>query len=205
MIVQLPDLTEVLWAHNLPEEVPEAETEFLFFLSGPCGGHRNLPEGMQPVSCMNNWWPSHHGEMRTLTLYWMRPPNGTKDPQPCKRKKWLYDEERRMKYPTSKFNAIKEHLAASGCGFKIGVPPFRVKLFHRFFTLMRMPVEVKPIQKRWLTLHNYRLLDIGAMASYWVNGWKPEEYSEEKELAYFKTTQKEWAEHGMDGYNYNDF
>jgi len=66
---------------------------------------------------------------------------------------------------------------------------------------MRLPVEITSLQKRWLNMYNFRHLDTGKLASYYVNGWKPEEYTSTKEFEYFKTTQKEWKEHGMDGYN----
>jgi len=65
---------------------------------------------------------------------------------------------------------------------------------------MRMPTEVTPIQNRWFTLHNYRLRDKGKLASYWVNGWPPKEYSIEKEYEYFEISKKEWKQHGEEGY-----
>lgn len=194
IITQFPDLTELKYTSSVTEEnIRNVKTEFMFYLKGPLGsGNSVTQQGLKPVSIMNNWWPTHCGENRALTLYWGRVPHSEGIAQPATRKTWGYF--------SGAFTTIEQHLAASGCGLKIGEPPFKVALFHRFFTLMRMPVVVTPIQQRWLKKHNYRLLDTGKVASYWINGWKPEEYSHAKEYAYFKTTCTEWAEHGMDGY-----
>lgn len=195
LVTQFPDLTEIKYTSVVTQEdIREVKTEFMFFLKAPHSS--GIPAeglGLKPVSMMNNWWPSHNGENRALTLYWARVPHSEGIPQLAERKRWEYSS-------TEAYADIEQHLAASGCGLKIGEPPLEVALFHRFFTLMRMPVEVKLIQKRWLTKHNYRLLDTGKLASYWVNGWSPEEYSHAKEYAYFGTSQKEWREKGMDGY-----
>jgi hypothetical protein len=189
MYVQYPDLTEL--RYPTPYEVPK--TEFACYVKAITSCKEAEKQGMKPVSCMNNWWPTHCGENRTMTLYWMRVPTSDGTPQVLSRHRWHFSS-------ASVFAKIEEHMGATGCGFKIGEPPLRVSLFHRFFTLMRMPVEAKPIQVKWLTLHNYRLIDTGKLASYWVNGWKPEEYSIEKEYEYFSTSQKEWRLHGMDNY-----
>ena len=192
MYVQFPDLTEL----RGPNIYEKPKTEFVFYLKaiGDCKEAERA--GMTPISCMNNWWPTHCGEKRKLTLYWMRNPGSDGTPQSTNRRKWTYSSYR----STEAFAKVEAHMGATGCGLKIGEPPLKVSLFHKFFTLMRMPVEVKPAQVKWLTRHNYRLIDTGKLASYWVNGWKPEEYSIEKEFEYFKTSQKEWAETGMLGY-----
>lgn len=192
---QYPDLTELKYASARTEKhIEETKTEFIFHLSAPHNYDLRksyiLDAGFQEVSCMNNWWPSHRGEKRTLTLFWMRAPNGLVEPQPCKRKAWLNYRSANEHY----FHG--QHLAWSGCGFKIGVPPlgeFATTRFHRFFTLMRMPVIVKPLNLKWLKKHNYRHLDTGFMASYWINGWKPKEYDIKKEYEYFGTTKEQWA------------
>lgn len=192
---QYPDLTELVYSSNgVKKHVKETKTEFIFHLSAP---HNYivtksylLDAGFQKVSCMNNWWPSHRGEERTLTLFWMRAPNGLLEPQCCKRKAWMNYSPMHDSY----FHG--QHMALSGCGFKIGVPPlgeFATARFHQFFTLMRMPVIVKPLNLKWLKKHNYRHLDTGFMASYWINGWKPKEYNIKKEYEYFETSREQWA------------
>jgi len=143
---------------------------------------------------MNNWWPSHAGEIRPLTLHWMRATKENPRLQAVERKQWRYSSK-------DCYKALEVHMAGSGCGLKIGELPFKKSLFHKYFTLMRLPVEVTPLQKRWLTKYNFRHLDTGKLASYYVNGWKPEEYSTAKEFEYFKTTKEEWKEHGMDGFD----
>lgn len=195
---QYPDLTELGFAYDLNKRnVDDIKTEFLFYLQGPCSGNMALIKGLDftEVSCMNNWWPSHRGENRKLTLWWKRGPKDHKPQALLSRHNWTYSGGGKTKW-----SLIEAHLGGSGCGMMIGEPPLKVSLYHRFFTLMRMPVTTSPIQKRWLTRNNFRLLDEGKIASYWVNGWKPAEYDVKKEYEYFKTTKQEWLEHGMDGY-----
>ena len=201
MIVQFPDLTEFPCSSELAR-VNSVQTEFAFYLGAlvdeSYNGIKDATRfGFTAISRMNNWWPTHNGENRALTLYWKRCHDRSGGP--------LEVVVMRMQWPRSRdfkrdFKSITKHLAASGCGFKIGEPPLKAELFHRFFTLMRMPVKVSPIRVKWLTAHNYRLIDTGKLASYWVNGWDPKTYSIENEYRYFKTSQAEWALHGRDGY-----
>lgn len=194
--IQFPDLAELDSLYETTNaDIDAIKTEFIFYLKSPIRSADPLKLGFKAVSRMNNWWPSHNGESRGLTLYWMRAPQSQGEPQAAERRRWGHYYESKSKY-----KLIEQHLASSGCGLKIGEPPLKVSLFNRFFTLMRMPVTVTPLQKRWLTRYNYRHLDTGKLATYWINGWKPEEYSHEKEYAHFKTTKEEWGVHGMDGY-----
>jgi len=55
-----------------------------------------------------------------------------------------------------------------------------------------MPLKLNDVQKRFMEEYHYRLLDTGKLATYWVNGWKPEEYSMEKEYKFFNTNQTKW-------------
>jgi len=191
-VIQYPDLTEVLH----PSNYSRSETEFIFYLQAPLS---NTPytlkgKGFTPVASMNNWWPTHAGEERRLTLWWLKVPTNAGNEVKAGRNRWGYSSAK------DKYSQIEKHLAKSGCGLKIGEPPLLSKYFHKFFTLMRMPLDIKPIQQKWLTRHNYRHIDTGAMASYWVNGWEPNKYSIELEYEFFKTNQQEWKEHGLDGY-----
>ncbi len=198
MVIQFPDLTEVMYGNELANISPSTcQTEFAFQLKSPVTetSDRMFKEsGFKAVSIMNNWWPSHAGEIRPLTLYWMRATKENPLPEKIYRQKWTYCS-------SSKWAILEQHMAGSGCGLKIGELPFRKSLFHRYFTLMRLPVEITPLQKRWLAMYNFRHLDTGKLASYYINGWKPEEYTSTKEFEYFKTTQTKWKETGMKGYD----
>lgn len=200
-VIQFPDLTEIDYAKDMTQEsIKQIKTEFIFHLAAPYyEGINKTKFGFKAVSCMNNWWPSHAGENRKLTLWWMRSPGFLEGPQIADRKVWpsycLADR---------KYGKIVKWLSHTGCGLKIGEPPFTVKLFdtqfNRFFTLLRMPLIVSPLKQRFLASRNYRHLDTGKLASYWINGWEPEKYDVEEEYKYFKTTRAEWAEHGEDEY-----
>jgi hypothetical protein len=192
-VIQFPDLAEVFYLQNTYyrngvtiEDINTIKTEFIFntmALTQNNGYAKKL--GFLPVSCMNNWWSSHKGEKRRMTLYWMRNPNFTGEPQVAKRVRWNYTgNDENIHIPRAEIGDYP-HLAASGCGFKIGNAPFSAKLFHRFFTVMRLPLEIDVKQKRWLKAHNFRHLDTGQLASYYVNGWKPDEYSVKEEFKYF--------------------
>lgn len=182
--VQFPDLTELMWGPYGRYTVPTFKTEFSFYIEAPghtAEVHNNLTQAeFQPVSCMNNWWPSHCSRARKLVLWW-RKHNKRAKPQPTTRAKWC---------------TTLSHMAGSGCGFKIGELPLKANLFHRFFTLMRMPVEVSEDQQAWLKKHNFRHLDTGSLASYYVNGWDPTKYNLEAEFAYFGITEQWWKENG---------
>ena len=185
LITQFPDLTEFEWAAQLEQDF---KTQFAFYLESPCSGYNPKNFGFTALSCMNNWWPGHGGEERQLTLWWKKQEQFKK--RPARRKKWEYNN-------CDEYAFHLKDMAASGCGLKIGVPPFASTFnfkqrFHRFFTLMRMPVEATPAQIRLLEKYNFRLIDIGKIASYWVNGWKPDRYDIDIEYKYFGTSQAEW-------------
>jgi hypothetical protein len=195
--IQYPDLTEVLNL-DFTRGVFPAKTEFVFSLKalnkpGDVTDRQAEREGFKLVSSMNNWWPTHAGQTRRLNLYWHRAKEPViLDPFKANRTRWHFGG--------GKYAKIQRHLAASGCGFKIGLPPFKVELFDRFFTLMRLPLKLHPARKKWLEAHNYRFLDSGSIAQYWINGWPPEEWTAEKEYAHFNTTKEEWGLHGMDDF-----
>lgn len=202
--VQFRDLTEVLYNPNSYYQfcAKKVQTEFTFYLQAPGGDPGALAQmGFKHVSSMNNWWPSHRGQTRTLKLWWIKQedkPNLEKDPE---RRKWYFNHAGYEYY-----NPITQHMAASGCGFKIGVPPLPKKTlnaagFYRFFTVLRLPLEeLKPLEQKWMKLNHFRFLDKGKLAQYWVNGWEPKDYTPEMEYAFFKTTPQKWLEHGMRGW-----
>lgn len=199
---QFQDLTEVLYTPNkyCPIDVKKMNTEFVFYLAAPGAELGAVTQhGLKHVSSMNNWWPSHHGETRTLRLYWLKQdkPNLEKPPA---RKMW-YHSRTGCEY----YNPITEDMAASGCGFKLGTTLKKKTLkptgFYKFFTLLRLPLaELKPLEQKWMDLNHFRFLDKGKLAQYWVNGWEPREYSALKEYEFFHTSQKEWYEKGYGEY-----
>jgi hypothetical protein len=188
-VVQFPDLTEVLYAEGL-RNIKDYKTEFVFYLAARKESYNALDLGFKHVAAMNNWWPSHGGEVRQMSLYWLRNPNKVK-PQISAPKSW---GARLASY--YKNTPCEKHLlqtAASGCGFKIGQVPLKASLYNRFFTLMRLPLVLSEVRRKWLTDHNYRHLDTGSMAQYWINGWDPKVYSGiELEYAHFGITQAQW-------------
>lgn len=195
-VVQYSDLTEIKHLGH-PSRIVEHRgylstitTEFFFYLLAP----GSFPEsakalGLRPVAAMNNWWPSHCTQARKLVLYWGRNPQYVRGKEPPLPKRLAWCDMR--------------YLAASGCGFKIGEPPMRTKLFDRYFTLMRMPRIVLKTQEKWLAKHNYKHLDTGDMASYYINGWDPDTYNKDLEFKHFGLTEDEWKVKGV-GLKYGD-
>jgi hypothetical protein len=174
MFTQFSDLTEVYTTSlrdyteaNLHDMV---QTEFLFGTTTKWqNSHKFCKQlGFKAVSCMNNWWPTHDGDNRTMTLWWKRlreKQDAPLEPQPCH---WGMNAE--------KYGIHERHTQASGCGFKIAEPPLRRNLFFRYHTLLRLPIDPNRIRRKWLEKHHFWLLEVGSFASFWVNGWKPEEY-----------------------------
>ena len=134
VVIQYPDLTEYFYGYETGEH--SFQTEFAFHLAAAHSeyGYRLHERGFKPVSAMNNWWPTHAGESRKLTLWWKKKEEFGPAPV-LKVRRYHWDG-----FGGKKYNTITQHLAGSGCGFKIGELPFRVRLFNRFFTLMRLPV-----------------------------------------------------------------
>lgn len=196
IVVQFPDVTEYYYQYDMSPKASEAvKTEFAFNL-GAFRNHSAEAEdiGLKPVSTMMNWWPTHAGEIRPLTLFWGRAIYDNGIPQPTNRTYWRFARQDPV------WNKIVFDLAASGCGLKIAEPPLKKEKFHRFFTLLRMPLKLAPIQVKWMAKYNFRLIDTGRLATFWVNGWDPKTYNENEEFKYFSTTKNEWNRHGMDGY-----
>jgi hypothetical protein len=195
-ITQFPDLTEINYmrdswktAYVTPKHLEEIKTEFIFFVKATGVSDNAVELGFKPVSAMNNWYCAHRAEKRRMMFYWMRNPNPQVEPQKPRRTSWGINrgmENYPPHIPDRKTLSQDQFLAASGCGFMIGEPPFVWDLMHRFHTLMRMPIKVPQPQVEELVKHGYRLLDTGSLASYWINGWLPDEYSFKKECRYFK-------------------
>lgn len=212
---QFKDLTEVPHMNlcyypkkSIQKEMYETlrdkiETEFTFWVASvEADLDYALEAGFKPVSKMNNWWPSHNGEDRPMTLMWLKLPDKKNLAVAPQRNRWYYDRH----YYGGRYTPILVNLAGSGCGFKLADNPvlgrrtMKPTGFYRFFTLLRMPLKLGAIQQKWMTLNNFRLLDTGTMSTYWVNGWEPEKYDIYEEYKFFKTTREEWERHGMDGY-----
>ena len=223
--IQYPDITEILHIYHyngLAFEDKEVKTEFLFWLQAPGGGESEAEAafasrklGLTKVASMNNWWPSHCGQERRLNLWWRHFPNKPNTEHDHKLTRWCFGEgeynPKFMDEPNNKSTQIIcQSLAGSGCGFKLINDKFlkdanykcdmRGRSFYRFFTLIRMPLKLNGMQKQFMEEYHYRLLDTGKLATYWVNGWKPEEYSMEKEYKFFNTNHAQWQQKGDDNY-----
>lgn len=193
LATQFPDLTELTHFHHvldINKYMTLCSTEFLFYVEAYRTNAESFdsPEnyGFKALAKMNNWWPSHRGETRPLTLWWKRMPQPLPKPVTVYRKRWSFYGDAKV------YKRHEPHMAVSGCGFKIGELPLRTRLFHRYFTLMRLPLIINKIKETWLINHNYRLIDKGELAQYWLNGWPVDTYSPEVEYKYFKTSPKEW-------------
>jgi hypothetical protein len=201
--VQFPDLTEINWMRDswkagvvTPKHLAEIKTEFIFFVRAVGVSQNAMELGFKPVSAMNNWYYAHKCEARRMLFYWMRNPNPQVEEQKPYRCSWginrYYDNHLPPHVPNRENPSQDTFLAASGCGFMIGEPPFEKKWFHRFHTLMRMPVAVPRPQAKELVQHGFRLLDTGKLASYWINGWALDQYSYQKECEYFNCNE-DWT------------
>ena len=201
-VAHYPDLTEVEGKGLfLPEssqpnpEVNRIKTEFVFYLAAGAMWDEGvfISCGFVPIARMNNWWPSHRGEIRPLTLWWKRNKNFERHPRP-QRRIWM-DEPFFFKDRQGRGLEYYHHLttASSGCGFKIGELPFRKNQFYRFFTLYRIPLNSPPEVLETLKTHNYKHVDTGTEAEYWVNGWDPATYDIHKEFAFFNTSKQQWG------------
>lgn len=210
-VAQFPDLTEILFTNESwrticvnEDTLKDIKTEFIFHVHAVSEAPSLVEVGFKPVSCMNNWFSAHRKEWRRMTLYWKRNPLFEGEKQEATRVCWGVNDRQLRNADITPYayrvpdyarlpgyQGDSEYLAGSGCGFNLGELPFVEHSFHRFFTLMRMPVRVKLGDKKWLVERGYRLLDRGKFASYWINGWDPKEYSVEKERNYFGVN-KSW-------------
>ena len=197
LIPQFQDLTEVRSiGYEKDREIDSIQTEFSFIVAAPgqCIKY-HVARDFQHISSMNNWWPSHSGQNRELKFLWKRNKNGNNLEREPERVHWDFCDTR--------YKQLSAQLAAGGCGFKLAVPPISFKEHYRYFTLMRMPVVVSPFRQKFLEKLNYHLIDTGKLASYWINGWKPEVYSHAMEYKFFGITNDIWAARGSEWLSYN--
>lgn len=177
---QFIDLTEVRGISNFRHQpcmlrFKEIPTEFVFAVSALYTYEDDVSRlaelGFKAVSTMNNWFPSHSYEVRPLTLHWLKlREKQASVPSPI-REKWQYVSD-------SEYAKHCVDMAISGCGFKIAEgPPLSRTRFHKFFTLIRMPLMPLGLHVAWLKKHNFRQIDTGSLSSYWVNGWDPKTYN----------------------------
>jgi hypothetical protein len=208
LLPQFPDLTEVkdlYYESNFaPEKIRALKTEFAFAVTGPNSNiaeNRLMHVGFKAISQMNNWWSSHAGESRCLTFYWKKwdRPNlqGSVERVTWQNQKYIKGEILSSLPPYG-------HLASGGCGLKLLENFLSKKHAYRFFTLQRMPLEPTALQLKKLASLNYRLVDSGKLASYWINGWDPDTYDVKKEYEFFGTTKEIWGGKGHDWNSYEE-
>jgi hypothetical protein len=193
-----PDLYEeysTYMAKPYPENCRERQqAEFLF-----CTAVRmdHLPKhhvqhpdieknGWKAISAMRNWY--HVSETnRILVLYWKKNPVQMIGPKlPVLNRKTYGTNLQKSK--EEKFKWKLDTLQGTGCGFKVGEPPLNTFGYWRWFTLLRMPLrrQIPRLTKLWLKNRNFRYVDQGTMASYWVNGWPVRDYTYKKEFEYWQ-------------------
>jgi hypothetical protein len=180
---QFQDLTEGTqigeYRNTLKESLKNLKTEFIFGVAAPGQDASYLKDfGFKHLSTMNNWFYSHSGQTRPLSFYWLKREGAKNLDEAPTRKVWCGGEV----LPT-----INGALSYGGCGFKLGVAPLSRKLHYQAFTLLRLPIEVSRVQAKLLKKLHYRHIDTGKLASYWINGWDPKEYSSAREYKFFGT------------------
>lgn len=195
MVPQFQDLTEIPGGYIVG--IKRLQTEFAFAVAAPGQNFKDLSDyGFKHLADMNNWWPTHAGENRKLEFWWLKQDAANLEKAPMRRG-WCYYE-----HGSSEEAALKRQLASSGCGFKLAQPPISKKEHYRFFTLLRMPIVVSPLRLKLLKEMNYRHIDTGKLASYWLNGWDPKEYSHAMEYKYFGITHAIWSAKGNRWWHY---
>jgi hypothetical protein len=224
--VDLTEITSVMplgtYNKNVSFKDEELKTEFAFWLAAPGHGKESFDEavrlGMNHVASMNNWWPSHCGQERELKLYWKHLPGKKNLEKPPKQFRWCWSGHHYGRelmgtvagqYSDARTEVVCQSLAGSGCGFKLIDDSFlqevdykcdlRARSYYKFFTLIRMPLELNEVQRNFMKEYHYHLLSNGKLAAYWVNGWQPKEYSIKKEYEFFNTNATEWH-NGGSGY-----
>lgn len=184
MTVQYPDLTEIARVDGLQyctaqRLLEEVKTEFVFTIQAPSTQnltHELIRHGFTQVSSMRNYYRSHPEERR-LNFWWKRVhPNA--EPQKSGRISWGGSEE-------------GGYFSHGGCGFKLNNKLH--KAFKKFFSLLRMPLDPTKFQLQWLKINNYRLIEKGNMASFYVNGFDPDTYSFQTEADYWRKVEEEDA------------
>ena len=133
--------------------------------------------GFEHLSTMNNHHWAHPKYSSILCFYWKRM-HDKAAPVPRQRYVWMADGNYKgLSHPW---------LSGSACGFGFqDGETEEVRPDLRYFNLIRMPLEkLGRGEILRLHLHNYRQIGVGERASFWINGWKPEEYDIEKEKAF---------------------
>lgn len=184
MYIQYPDLTE-LASYELYKNVNlNIRTEFAFFTAmSKHSANKQIATnvtiledmGFKRLTSMNNWWPSHWDDGRVIDFWWKRYEKNTKPVENAFRQVWGGRE-----YPW-----LKGLIAATGCGFKIGHSPLRQNLYYRFFSLLRLTKKPTALSIKWLEKYNFKKIDEGQMAEYWLNGWDYDKYSLKMEMDYW--------------------
>lgn len=174
--------------YNLKQIRNEATTEFVFGCASPGNQWEPLlEEGWKEISCMGNWWPTHSGDNRKLTLLWKKNEKFKNLPALPARTHWYIHQynKKHLNY------VIAKDLAGSGCGFKLISRMPEKRLHWRYFTLARLPRKVSEDKVVKLTALGYRKFDEGTMASYWVNGQDPTTFTFENEFKFLGTIRTE--------------
>lgn len=186
---QWPDVTELIRSSEFKDErvtcdfiTQKVTTEFAYattanrtgkWTEGPgiAGLHRC---GFEPISAMKNWYSVHSADRWPIIFWWKRIHTGPDVVErPAFRTYWCGDSAQQLHH--------------SGCGFRMGMEPLTRAKYLRYFSLLRMPLEVSKQRQRWLKNQNYRMIAKGTFATFWINGWDPKSWTVKREWAFFKS------------------
>lgn len=199
-VVQHCDLTELYNGHILASKynpqsgdydrvanltaLNEIKTEFAFATVACAKSYQShvakalTDAGFSAITTMSNWFYSHSGQWRPITFYWKRMKSVEESEEvPFKTTYWYTDSNFVSKNPVKTIHA-------SGCGFGLNFGRFSNR-YWRYFTLFRTPLSLTPGRENWLKMRNFRLLDTGKFAKYYINGWDAESYTVDKEKEYW--------------------
>lgn len=126
----------------------------------------------EEFSRMSNHFPGHLGQRYHLSFWWKY--IGNHFTGKVQREYWHCD-------------TVKQSLTASGCGFKMGEPPFKGSLtsLANYFSLIRVPnTAVVSSYEKVLARRNFHKLQSGERATFFVNGWR-KGWTYDKESEFF--------------------
>lgn len=162
--------------------------EFAYAISAKYTILDQLPKlGFKPIAKMKNYHEYHMGDNLGLVLWWTRLKNKQENPLAIQRR--FYSDSSQL---------FGNYSTRSGCGLRIADfttehlnEPLLKDVFYQYFSLLRLPLHMPLETCKLLKSCNFRRIDRGTFASYWCNGWHPDEWSYENvEKPFFERNPK---------------
>lgn len=187
---QAPDVTELSSSyltnlkHSFLEQRVWTEFAWVTVAVGTTNGTGVRPEaldslkrlGFNPISRMSNRHPCHSQQKYYLEFWWKRMHDGV-DP-------WKAGPVRVNRCDWGGYR----DKSASGCGFNFGEPPLtEIKTrFFDFFSLLRIPHtdDKDGLYESHLKRFNFRKVDRGRLATFYVNGFDCDKWDWDAERAF---------------------